>query len=362
MQMITNLPLMLFSSQIPTLEFTDVGTDPVEISISCEGYKVLETAIYPVGNGIYVHDLRQLVEECMKEHNWTYAVMEIEIQNQMWENYVLYCPQNTTQEAASFAESHFLTTLNVKRVPSYWQVNRETLSFLRTAAEEGNSLAVSLTATFLSPDGTSLTLACQYTLPSGYGITTINSSPSQILADFNSYYSGTMEYGWENVMVQSYTISIGNRSFTYYVDNDFTPQQCFIFRNVFNMEEVTYLEAVTVTKTDAERSLATSHGVSMFYDQVDEQEHEVSTAPLSTEEADWLEQLLLSHKVQRMQDGGTLVEVLVTDMTAEVTDSDEEYRRLKFTFRVTKPGATLTAFDNVTTGRRFTAHYTRQYY
>ena len=48
-------------------------------------------------------------------------------------------------------------------------------------------------------------------------------------------------------------------------------------------------------------------------------------------------------------------------MTAEVTDSDEEHRRLKFTYRAKKQGATLTAFEAVVHGRRFTTHYTRQY-
>ena len=170
-----------------------------------------------------------------------------------------------------------------------------------------------------------------------------------------------MEYEWENVYVLSYSYNVGNRCFTYFVDRDFNPQQSFVFRNVFNIEELAFMEAVTVTKTETERSLATSHGVSMFYDQVDEQEHEVTTAPLTSEEAEWMAQLLLSHKVKRMMDGGVLSEVLITDMTAEVTDSDVEHRRLKFTYRPTKQGATLTAFENVQQGRRFTAHYTREY-
>ena len=361
MQLITNLPLTMFSSQIPTLEFSDVGEEPVGIIVSCEGYEVLNTSIYPVGNGMYVHDLRILIEECMREHELTYTTMEIEIGEYIWENYVLYCPQNSAQDTASFAGSHFLTTLNVKRVQADWRSNGERLAFLRTAAEESGSITVSLTATFLSPDSSVLTLACQYTLAREYGVTTINTSPSEVLSLFSENYSGSMTYGWENVEILSYTIAVGSRSFTYYVDRDFEPQHSFVFRNVFNVEEYAYLEGVTVTKTETERSLATSHGVSMFYDQVDEQENEVTTAPLTTTEATWMTQLLLSHRVKRLNEGGSTVEVLVTDMTAEVTDSDEEHRRLKFSYREKKLGATLTAFEEIAHGRRFTAHYTRQY-
>lgn len=84
MQLITSLPLTMFSSQIPTLEFSDVGEEPVGIIVSCEGYEVLNTSIYPVGNRMYVHDLRILIEECMREHDLTYTTMEIEIGEYVW--------------------------------------------------------------------------------------------------------------------------------------------------------------------------------------------------------------------------------------------------------------------------------------
>ncbi|MBP5771676.1 MAG: hypothetical protein J6W75_09990 [Bacteroidaceae bacterium] len=36
--------------------------------------------------------------------------------------------------------------------------------------------------------------------------------------------------------------------------------------------------------------------------------------------------------LQGFEEDGSLEDVLITDMTAEVTDSDEEHRRLKFTY------------------------------
>ena len=363
MELITNIPLILFSSQLPTLEFSDAGEEAVEVLVYCSQYEVLHTTVYPIGGRLFLYDLQDLFEECMREHDMVYGVMSIEIGNSTWEDYViLYCPQIASKNAGDFISSHFLTTLRTKRVPGGTDsAASEMLSFLRTSAEDGQSVTASLVGTFRTTDSSVITLACQFALRSEYGVSTFGASPAGVLSDFSNHYDGDISYGWEDLTVLSYTYSLGNRSLTFFVDAEFHPQLCFAFRNVFNVVEYAYLEGTTVTKSDTERSLATSHGVSMFYDQEDEQVFEVTTAPLSSEEADWIVQMLLSHKVQKVCEGGVMADILITDIDAAITDSDTEYRRIKFSYRMARQGAVLPEYETPSGGRRFTAHYSSQY-
>ena len=58
----------------------------------------------------------------------------------------------------------------------------------------------------------------------------------------------------------------------------------------------------------------------------------METAPLTYDEALWLNQLLTSRYVTRMV-GYLVVQVLITDISSEVVESDKELSRLKFSWQ-----------------------------
>ena len=366
MIMTTPLPMYVFTSQIPTLEIGQVGTDPVAVCLMDGQRTLLQTTLYPQAGRISLYDVGRLYEEHLRnrdgDNGCPYAFLELEVGNNMWEdNMIIYCPYHSNIPAEEFITAHFLTTLSAKRIPLDATGDDETLHLLMTEEEAGTERNIEVSAAFLAPDGNIVGGCCRYTDSSQGLFHALTCCPQDIVADFDHYCLEPCDYDRRELVPLSYTIRVGQRSFTYYVDQDFRPSVRFRFLNAFNVPETIYLEAVTVTKTDTERSMATSHGKAMFYDQVDSQEYEVTTAPLSSEEANWATQLLLSHKVQRVEEDGALTEVLITDMTAEVTDSDEEYRRLKFTYRLATQGASLMVRKETFGNRRFTNQFTLQF-
>ena len=78
-----------------------------------------------------------------------------------------------------------------------------------------------------------------------------------------------------------------------------------------------------ITSLAAVRSVALVGGTSRFYDQKDSKSYEVETAPLALEQARWLEQLVLSHDVAKMDsfvdieddDFGNMQSVIIEGLT-----------------------------------------------
>ena len=132
----------------------------------------------------------------------------------------------------------------------------------------------------------------------------------------------------------AYTVSWGNRSFSFYV-HSYNPDITFTFRNCFNVLESVSLLAVTTAKTKVERSVAVARSLCSFYDQTTTKEYEVISSPLSMAEAQWIEQLFMSHSVRLgvAPDVTSLPLVLITDNSCEITDSNTEPNRIKFNWQ-----------------------------
>ncbi len=362
----TSLPEYVFTSQIPTLVFAQAGAEPMRVTLLDEQNIIFETTLYPVGGKMYVYDVGRLYEEYFRGRNVNVinpiAFFQLSIGNYLWEDrMIIYCPFNCSMAAVDFITSHFLTTLSAKRIPEDCQEGEEWIDVLLTGDEGSETQTVNIQATFRNPDGETEAHECSYNANWDELYSRFKSSPEQIWILFNQYCEEELEFSWSELTPVAYSFSIGNRKLTYYVDPEFKPSARFRFRNAFNVEETFYLEGETVTKTDTERSMASSHGVSLFYDQVDAQEYEVTTAPLSPEEAAWATQMLLSHDVKRVEEDGSTVEVMITDMTDEVSDNDREHKRLKFTYRLAKQGASLNVNKRAFESRRFANQFTIQF-
>ena len=69
MQMTTILPMYVFTSQIPTLVFSQAGIDPLDVTVWAGRDKLLETTMYPVAGKIYLHDLGDLYEVATRNNS-----------------------------------------------------------------------------------------------------------------------------------------------------------------------------------------------------------------------------------------------------------------------------------------------------
>ncbi|MBD5176748.1 MAG: hypothetical protein HDT05_04950 [Bacteroidales bacterium] len=88
------------------------------------------------------------------------------------------------------------------------------------------------------------------------------------------------------------------------------------------------------------RSTAVVNCTSQFYDWSVEKTYEAEAGPLTSDEAERIDQLLNSYNVFRIEPAGTnpsdpyiLVPILITDSTCEVHNYEDNLNSVKFTWR-----------------------------
>jgi hypothetical protein len=101
--------------------------------------------------------------------------------------------------------------------------------------------------------------------------------------------------------------------------------------------EMIHLWGETTTKTTTEQSLAVLYSRSSFYDRTVEQAFESQVNNLTSSEVQLLSWFAASpHTVilsGDKNDMDTAVDILITDYTCEMNDSDDELNDFKFTWR-----------------------------
>ena len=114
----------------------------------------------------------------------------------------------------------------------------------------------------------------------------------------------------------------------------------FIFRNCFNVWDAAALPAATTAKTDVERSTAVINTRSTFYNQRVAKSYETVAAPLTSDEAEWIDQLFASREVMRFEPNPCddtepflLAPILITDTDCEIALDGEKPNTAKFTWR-----------------------------
>ncbi|MCM1163367.1 MAG: hypothetical protein NC339_03855 [Muribaculaceae bacterium] len=146
----------------------------------------------------------------------------------------------------------------------------------------------------------------------------------------------------DSLTLQSVTVRVGNRSLTFYVDQSLCGIRPFWYTNFFNEPEQLVLPRVTVEKVKTDRSLAVIGRTSQFYDVSTTKEYEVQSSPLIYDEHLQIEQMLSSANVRmpwgnempnNETDFNAMLEILITDYTSELSDSDEKPNSVKFTWR-----------------------------
>ena len=130
----------------------------------------------------------------------------------------------------------------------------------------------------------------------------------------------------------SYTYHVGRRSMTVYV-TDAPFEVDFDFRNAFNIMEHIFVYGSTKLKTSFDRKEAVSQGVTSFYDRTVERKHEVETAPMGIEEAEWFNEFLASSLVKRTLNEDYIATVLISDISSEISDNAKDTIKMKFAWR-----------------------------
>lgn len=316
-----------FSSALPDITVsTDAAT--LDVRLSCDGTTTLLSERYHATNGaVTLHDLGTLIESDLRSRGISFAKYRLQAGNDSVTIPVLHCDRYVTpSDTSEYLRQNFLTTNDLRRIAPGATIELHLLLL------PGDS------PSYIIDTGTS-----QLTFNQETTITEPTLHTITIKAD--SIPEAT-----------SFTVRCGQRSVSYFIDSSLATAQQFQFRNCFNVWDTALIPCQTTAKTTVERATATIGGQLRFYNQTAEQTFQIETAPLTSDEAAWLDQLITSHEVIRIErdqvtENLCSVPVLITDATHEITDTPDRPNTVKFTWRyaATRPRLHLTASPSIFT-------------
>ena len=321
--------------------------DYVDVIIGVDGEELLSGRYFASGGWAVISDMQSLLEEAMRQRQLSLMAVDVvayhDINDSSLADYdrttygVLFCDRQPEVgfNADTFAH-HFLTAASSRRIAPQASV------LLGFYAAAGESLAYDVIADYvvngqaaqavIHGQGEGIaSVAIVYTL--GFQLSYIRQKVEQL--------AGLA------VELLGFTVRCGNRSASFYVDRDIAPLDAFYFRNCFNLPDQIFLPADTVTKTKAERSVATLADSSLFYDFSAEQSFEVQSGGLTPAECHLAAQLFTAHEVNKPYADGieeldfdAMPPVLITESTCEFSRLSDKPNSVKFTWRYATNGCT----------------------
>lgn len=145
-----------------------------------------------------------------------------------------------------------------------------------------------------------------------------------------------------NVSLRSFSISCDNRAAAFFIDPSLISARRFFFKNCFNAQDAIRIPGVFKEKSTADRSTATVNGLAQFYDQSSLTEFSIDSAPLTYDECKLFQQLCISRSASDELNR----QILITDFSCEISDTDEKPNSVKITWRLQLSSPCLTAEDS----------------
>lgn len=333
---------IILSSALGDLEIAVEG-EYVDVLLTTTARTILSERYYAYGGRVTLYDLDSLIEAEMRSSGMAYSDFTLRVFTDTTNNkadsctlHILYCDRFTPHtDVPTFLAENFLTTLPIRRVATAATVS---LFFF---AQSGECVAYSIAYRASRPDISAI-YRSEYVIDGGKtassaGVIQINISTEEIIDRIVGTFSGATK---DLTQLQSFTVRCGQRSITFFIDPSLDTAPSFFFRNCFNVWDWAALPGVTTAKTDVERSTAVINGTAQFYNQSATKTYEVEAGPLTSDEAEWIDQMLTSYDVFRVESDPTTPEdpyvfaqILITDSTCEVQDGDDKLNNVKFTWR-----------------------------
>ena len=332
-EFLTTLDSLYLTSHLPEEINIRTTTNQVEVKVYMSGYTIFTSTFYPYETVACFRDLRSIVELAMKQYSLKLGMLMILAREPslgyssdavVMDICVICSNLNTIENSESFLSSHFLTTKRSALIPRNGHV---LLDYFFKANEQSNNYALIYYKTAADSE-----TVLEYNAALASVQDTVDKIVSSDLD--HGYFQNLVSNGAgvTNAVVLGAEYHIGNRRFDIFFTDE-TPLLDFEFRNAFNVLETAYIYGVQSDKTKIDRSEAVIGRRTMFYDETTEVKHEIETAPMPYEEALWLNQLLTSKSVVRYMDTDKTAQVLITDISSEVSNSDKEMVKLKFSWK-----------------------------
>ena len=325
----TSFDTLYLSSHLPEKVFISTDARSVTIKIYVDADEVFSSVYYPFNGNVTFRDLRSIVEAAIYDQALDVGHLMIEVSDGSGQSsvvddvLVINSSYKTALGSETFLATSFLTTRKSAVIPRSAPLLLQ--YFERAYSTGSNYYMIHYTVPHI-PD-----TVLEYKVEqSKYGSSTTGVVSKSLPYDtFKGYVDTALSVDCTVLFVEIY--HSGRQFSVFYTDEQ--PTEQFTFINAFNMTETAYLYAASVVKTEIERSEAVCGRQMQFYDENVTTKHEVETAALMPDEALWLNQLFTSKYVTHPVGNGKSAQVLISDITSEVTDSDKEQTRLKFCWR-----------------------------
>lgn len=350
---ITDFNSIYLSSHLPEEVSFETDAVSLKIDIYVNNKKVFTSDYYPYNLEVTIRDIRSIVEAAMVAQRLTLTTLKIvatepveqksnttyDENGNIYVNFdeqpetpitkssdiikVVFCQFKTTMGSDSFLGCSFLTTRHSVLLPRSGQLK---VSNYTRANAQGSNEALIYYQHYAIP-GVVFTYRHTYSK--------IQSSTEKIVTTelTHNYFKKIVDQAMSTKsIILGVEYQIGVRQLNIFFTDE-EPTATFKFLNAFNIMETAYLFNTTAIKTDVDRSETVCGHQTQFYDETVKVHHEVETAPLTHDEAMWINQMLTSRLVLKPVDNYDTAQILISDITSEVSDSDKELVRIKFSWK-----------------------------
>lgn len=313
--------------EIPDVVNIDGVGENVTVNVLLNNVTVYTTSLLSFGGVATLYDLRSIVEQHMRNQEQIMMLFKVTANSdgETMESEPVYVIFNSSHEfggdGTRFYKRQFLTNR------SFYVIPRNGIRTLALFDDGRTKLTIWAECAFLQDNEQRVLRINLQEIPMGRaGVHTITPHPAFISQKAE-------EMTGENCgKLLAYTIHAGERTLSFYVTDE-TSQVTFAFRNAFNALDYAFVFGTTNVKTEVERQEATCQGRMSFYNQLVRRKHEVTTVPLSYEEAHWLNELFVSPSVKVMdQQGEMIATALLGDISSEISNRPDEKVRMKFSW------------------------------
>lgn len=321
---------VVFSSMLRSIT-ASVGTATVHFELrNSKGGVLLAENYAAFDDKIAVYDLNVLIEQDMRNRNISFDTYEITVASVTHSLQVLYCDRTIDcEDIDDWLANNLLTTLRNRRIAA--DAEFEIYYFV----PHGEIRGVFTYLIFRNRStGDIQTLSPGDIIDVFDGRTRIESKAISVSGLIHSV-ARFNHLDEDDIEPLAICLRFGSNESLFFIAKGLEFANSFTFHNCFNLPEVVTLPTITTTKTEVERSVAMLNSRCEFYDRNVVKSHTEDVGPLTSEESDWIDQLIASHSVARFatDDTNTLLPVLITDATCEVSNGDEAPNSVKFTWR-----------------------------
>ena len=325
----TDFDTIYLSSHLPEEVSYKTDAASLTIDIYVNSKKVFSSDYYAFEKDVTIRDIRSIVEATMIDERLTFCPLKVVATDPQTattktiDTKVVFFLMKTTYGSDGFLREFFLTTRGTILLPRSGQFK---VNFFSKANARATTFALIYYEPIDSP-GNVLTYE--------YSFTKVLTTKEKVLTNelSHSYFKKIVDNDKKtDCRVLGVEYEIGERR----IDLFFTDEEPTItikFLSAFNIMETAYLWGTTTTKTEVDRSETVCGHQTSFYDETIKVIHNVETAPLTHDEAMWLNQMLTSRLVLMPTDTYDTVPILITDITSEISDSDKDLVRLKFSWK-----------------------------